>query len=389
MKIRTARRFRKLSGSLVIISVFVLTFHNFQLSLTISYHDNNNILDNNNTDDIDASIDDDYNIGVSKGSLVSGRSNGNKQTNDRVLMTTRTRKNDDELKKSAVSSIDNPDYFQWNFIDPSTPGTCGFNKCFFRSSPFVTMTNTTTDKNVSQYFDFGFLIAHNTKDCNLTLGWEMAKHLQHTYGLKHLYDSSPIRIPVSERLVEYTKEEILTKVKSKFYAKVSIKEFVKRLEQYPTQHNSAHTFFEVQRVRIPKYEPVLEWGDNRHRNQKCRREFSKFVAFISDKKTFARNLLRDIETLDEVLKKEAWILDDFQVLIDQKGNILHIDLDRKSEHLSMSARKLERKHKFAIHALRVILYKVITSMKTSNGVISKDDLSEARKYLEPSRKKIC
>lgn len=317
-------------------------------------------------------------LNTTKEPLVSKRNDfGSRQTS-------KSKKNDKVLKRNSSNYQTNN--FQWELIDPSKAGMCGFSKCFFRSKL----------RPDPHDFDFGYLVAYkpNTKDCNLTLGWEMAKHLEATYDLQHLYDAPPERIPVTPQLVRYTEKEISLKVKQKFYVQVFIKEFIQRLrdKDYPTSlSKQKESIFEVQRVRIPRPRPILEWGDNGKRNRKCREEFPKFLSAISNKATFGKNLLRQIKSLAAVLEKEPWIIHDFQVLIDQKGNILHIDLDRKPAKMKMNASALELKQESAMNALKVIAVKVI-SAANENDILeyfSKEDMSKARDYAQRFRKKIC
>jgi hypothetical protein len=345
---------------------------------------------NYGNDDSDTNKDNN-DVNTARESLVSS-SNDSRQRNNR------------NMPIQMTESDNNTDLFQWKFIDPSKAGTCGFNKCFFRSHrnyvpPAISRnkghsssSSPATKNEVQKYFDFGFLVAYRQKKCNLTLGWEMANHLERTYGLQHLYDSPPETIPVTPRLVNFTQNELLPKVKNKFYVKISIEEFNRRLQGDklsidPSQHPDPT--FQVQRVRIPKRRPVLEWGDNRHRNRKCRNEFPKFLSSISNKAAFSQKLLREIETLHKVLKKEPWIMKDFQVLVDQMGNIFHIDLDRKPVELPFSARKLEDKQKFAMNALKVISFKVLAAAETNDFNISNEDLSHYREDAERFGKLIC
>ena len=124
-------------------------------------------------------------------------------------------KSDDGGDDADQNDLTKPPSFAWNWIDPNIDGICGFNKCFFHGKK----NNSITPSSEQHY---GYLIAYNINNngggadgCNLTIGWEMGMYIERTYKLHHLYDPlyPPIDIQVTNDLIEYTKTQILPKVK--------------------------------------------------------------------------------------------------------------------------------------------------------------------------------
>ena len=314
------------------------------------------------------------------------------------------------------SAIVNKD-FHWSYIDPSSEGICGFNKCFFRSSKSNKV---------------GYLIAYNTQTCNLTAGWEMAIRLRKKYGIKHLYykNEPPKQIDVSKDLVRYTQNEILPHVQKDFYKRVYINEFVNRLDDVEakgvettvpssvTLQQRHRPTFQIQRVKVisatatttksnhKSNNPggvVLEWGNNYYRNLKCHHEFNNFVRTSlrgrRHKLDFAEKLQNETKNLfEKVLDEESWLVHDFQILMDRYGNVYHIDLDRtpSKEFVNQSPARLEKSKKFILVALRVIAMKVIATIQINKEFEADavDEhllrlLSKAHKVVDDFNDTIC
>ena len=274
-------------------------------------------------------------------------------------------------------------WFDWNWIDPNIPGMCGFSKCFFRAKIRNETTivqqflnNTSSQKrqtrqsqerhdqtSTSLQFDTGYILAFDP-NCNLTLGYSTAQYLHSQYGLQHLYENHPLRIRVTQRLVNYTHTKLLPKIKSKFYQPTRIGEFIKRLEGVPPifrQNRVDRTIsfptMQVQRVKIPRT-PLLEWGDNGKRNQKCRTMLSDFLPGVVDKLSFFHHLQTQAKHLKSVFQKEPWLVWDFQILVDTNGTIHHIDLDRRP---TGDMTKPKARRQYIPSALKVLAWKVLAT----------------------------
>lgn len=296
-----------------------------------------------------------------------------------------------KTERSSRKTKTKPKTFDWDWIEPSVLGTCGFSKCFFRSKPvnlsIATGTNVKKGKHVSsnaeETYGYGYLVAFD-ENANLTMGWELAKYLKTKHGLHHLYDSKPERIPVSRRLVNYTQKAILSKVEKKSYHKVSIEEFKKRLEKVKliTSKRKLKSLptFQIQRVKILPSK-TLEWGFTSRRNKRCRRKFPDFAAAIPDKFAFFHNLQKEAEILKKVLRQEEWIAYDFQLIIDREGRTYHIDLDRKPRENSSRLRGLSNRASHAYKALKAISWKVLSTIKD----VKIDDTKEFGKGLKNGR----
>jgi hypothetical protein len=276
--------------------------------------------------------------------------------------------------------------FRWEFLDNSRSGVCGMNKCFFRAKTDRNVDVTTKTKT-------GYLIAHYDK-CDLNLGWDIAQRLEKTYGIHHLYLSPPRAVSASSEALEFAKK-IRNKAEATFFYKVRAKEFSDRASKtLPSDTNmtvtgnkdddKAHSYFQIQKVKVAPT-PSLEWGDNWKRQKKCAKDFESFATSITDREAFSNRLLEQIASLAILLREEPWLLSDFQVLIDQFGTIIHIDLDRKPKSTKELDNQDDRR-KFVLTSLKIILLKVVAGSR----LIPSDQLSNLPKNF-PKRllKKVC
>jgi len=257
--------------------------------------------------------------------------------------------------------------FQWSFLNPTIPGTCGHNKCFFTSNDNPTE---------------GYIIAYTTK-ANLTLGWERARMLEEKYGTRHFYAEAPEIVPVEKDLWEFAIENgKKAERKGRFYPQLDPMEFLNRtgsdvdvgvgvvvgnaegggvggsssinaLDNGKDDQSPSY-IFKIQKVRKAP-DPFLEWGDRENRKQRCREQLALFHSSIPNTRKFSEQLHKEILDLNETLWREYWLIADFQVIIDQQGLLYHYDLDRnlKSDGNEMSPYFLSRE-RYILKNLRKI-----------------------------------
>jgi hypothetical protein len=83
----------------------------------------------------------------------------------------------------------------------------------------------------------------------------------------------------------------------------------------------------VQKVATaPK--PNVFLGSMRGKRRIFDRNVQQFLESIPDKHEFYTNFLKRLNELKDLLKKEPGLADDFQAILDEHGDMYHIDLER-------------------------------------------------------------
>jgi len=218
------------------------------------------------------------------------------------------------LNSSTHENNDINSAFQWSSLNSSTPGICGAQKCFF---------------DVLDDSTHGYLITYRSPYAsNLTLGWERAMMLTKKYSSKHFYLSRPEVVSVSEELYYWCSDiPTLARESELMFYELGTHEFLRVAATPKDENDLSKNFFNIQKVKKAPT-PHLEWGDKDKRRRRCDKEFKLFNSSLPNRAEFSRRLDTEIVALVRLLKKEQWLLADFQIIIDQQGVIYHIDLDR-------------------------------------------------------------
>ena len=213
-----------------------------------------------------------------------------------------------QSKASAASAADQTNITDQSFrlsnLDLSVPTSCGKKKCLFtlKSDPSI-----------------GYLVLSSDGDDSklkkLTVAWLYAKHLEFHYKSKHLFLGEPNELKISSDFAQRLNSANLT-----------------RLAVNGVVSSQAPRFSEgvvlAQKVRVSPRSSLLVGCDRKFDHAVER--LDEFVSAITDKRKFVVNFEEQVEMMNNVLKvkENQCLLRDFQVLVDTKGNINQIDLDR-------------------------------------------------------------
>lgn len=213
----------------------------------------------------------------------------------------------DKKNVTYPSASEQPlDLFNPDDLAGSKRVPCGWHKCFFRSksNPQV-----------------GYLIARSTEMSSrekkkrlqsLDLAYQLAKHLEQEYNIRHFLIAPPISLTVDKSLE--------SRMNNNLKSETNRKNFKKR--RFP---KGSVAFAE--KVK-PAPSHALLIGCKESKLKLFHKVVDKFISRVHDKESFARQLTKSFAELRTVLLHEPCLLYDFQVLIDVKGNLYHLDFDR-------------------------------------------------------------
>lgn len=210
-------------------------------------------------------------------------------------------------KPSTVAAADqnNTDQsFRLNNLDLSIPISCGKKKCLFtlKSDPSI-----------------GYLVLSSDGDESklkkLTVAWLYAKHLEFHYKSKHLFLGEPKELKISSDFAQRLNTANLTRLAVNGVVSSQAPSFSKGVVLAQKVHVSPKSSLLVGCDR--KFDHAMERLD-------------EFVSAVEDKKKFVVTFEEQVAVMKNVLKvkENQCLLRDFQVLVDTKGNINQIDLDR-------------------------------------------------------------
>ena len=193
--------------------------------------------------------------------------------------------------------------FRLDNLDLSVPILCGKNKCLFTLSSDPTI---------------GYLLlagdGNDSKLKKLKVAWLYAKHLQVHYKAKHLFLSEPKELKISTEIAGRLNGANLTRL------------------EVNGDSGKAPTFEKgpivAQKVRVAPTGSLLVGCDRKFDHGMER--LGDFVSGVKDRKSFVKNFDEQVSVMRDVLnvKENQCLLRDFQFLVDTKGNISQIDLDR-------------------------------------------------------------
>jgi len=188
---------------------------------------------------------------------------------------------------------------------------CGKEKCFFVS---------TTGAHE------GYLVArsgrdfsHSEKYDRLVEGWELATRLQQQYNIKHFLLAPPEIIPVSDHLAALINKNLWYETQDLPVDEIP----TSRKKHKPRFAIDSHTY--VQKVQVAPTPNLLLACAHSNRPH-FERHLDNFLVGVNNK--FARNLSKNLAQTKKLLQQEPCLVKDFQVILDQQGNIFHLDFDR-------------------------------------------------------------
>lgn len=219
---------------------------------------------------------------------------------------------------SLVSTTFRP--FEWNFLDMTKMGLCGMRKCFFRSRSTGSISSTSGTPE-------GYLVAkHDTKDAKydyldrMMRTWDVANRLEKEQNMSHFLLQPPEKVePPPLDILKLVNALALPggKVVDEFYGNgTSHSLVVQKVKVAPSPALIPRCYF------TPKGRGGRFFFDTHSSPHK------DFDDAIEDKDKFMNTFKEELQDLITLLAEEKRLWNDFQFLVDSKGLVHHIDLDR-------------------------------------------------------------
>lgn len=208
--------------------------------------------------------------------------------------------NSKRAKRKAVT-LD----FDWDDVDLTKKGNCGWHKCFWRSVSNQTL---------------GYLIAEERQYRQMQIAVDVALDLEKNFNSKHFH---------LDLVVVNVTEEFKDQLNSLVDQPARRSRGLKMQGIYKSQQ------LIIEKVLIAP-DPALFFGSAKANRQLTEDQLPKFRSKISDKEAFRNQVKAEHKRLVEVFKHNPLLALDFQAVIDPAGHLYHIDLDG---HLSMAKRE--------------------------------------------------
>lgn len=191
---------------------------------------------------------------------------------------------------------------------------CGAAKCFYSLV-------STKDQ------EFGYLVSdyYRKNAKHFVRNKKISDHLVREYGIKPLLIGPPEVLEVSKELVEgclLPKRQKATEQDSGFFPELR---FDRSLPPPPPQENSTSMTLIIQKSRRVKY-PHLLFKCIKPLVHTLYINFDNYWEGVSNWTKYRLNLQESSAMAKHILHREDYLLDDFQVLIDQEGRFDYIDL---------------------------------------------------------------
>lgn len=200
---------------------------------------------------------------------------------------------------------------------------CGSQKCFY---------HLISNRQV------GYLVNPETKSNRLKVlndGWELANRLEREHGIQHFLLSPPTPVKVSKEMAKRLNHNLYIERTRKIQRGKKAHRFPK----YSTVY--------VQKVQMaPKQHLLL--GCVPSKVAAFRKDLVKFMPNVNRNHTdtFLENVSKNLKDAKTLIDREPCLVKDFQVMIDTKGRLYHLDFDRcfsSSGHVFHMPRTFTRK----------------------------------------------
>jgi hypothetical protein len=295
----------------------------------------------------------------------------NNRTTNITAIATATIVDDTELIKrtsyaQTVARIVATEHPWFADLDLSTgyAQACGIRKCFYASK---------TNQSV------GYLVASKSEYKQMKAAYQLETTLSQDFGTVRL----GIGPPFKAKIANYDVLSIL---------KQYTRQWGYKEQEQILSSDEKLTIVAVQRVwKAP--EPSLTVAFTPRKGGSMLQKFPWFVEQISDPKQFYRRFRTEQRRTIQVLSKYSQLLDDFQVMIDSRGNFYHIDLDRNgggdSEEID-DPKELAEELDFIYNDLEWLLYQLMKSTVTFDPTseIPKCQHSFCKKYTKQQKQQL-
>mmetsp|Transcript_9843 Transcript_9843/g.22035 ORF Transcript_9843/g.22035 Transcript_9843/m.22035 type:complete len:363 (-) Transcript_9843:1926-3014(-) len=234
---------------------------------------------------------------------------------------TKSRRLLDEQRKSNSSDFS---LLEWNGIqiDTTKRAACGYRKCFFHSGV-----------NESE----GYLLARAESDWmgRMKRTWKDARRLKKKYNMRHFMLEPPHHSGVPPRKVLKELNSLVASTQSPQKTRSFFGSTKKKQYNLASNSTSKDRGIVVQKVKLAPTPSLIVrcYFFKGHRNGRyfLDKESSSedvFRSAVHDKASFVSTFQAETKDLISLLAKEARLWYDFQFMVDSRGRIHHIDLDR-------------------------------------------------------------
>jgi hypothetical protein len=198
--------------------------------------------------------------------------------------------------------------FEWDMLEPSSAGKCGFAKCFFsaKSNP-----------------KHGYIVSINSVE-HMKLAWERALTLENEFKAYQVYLTIPLNVTVNSKVMAVFKDA--TERSEKFEKGKSKLSVIDLIDAAADGTSEVSSFVLVQKVWVAR--PALEIGRRKENKRLSLEIWPEFLKQIPNKVLWHNRLLGQLPKFAETIAEEAWIRFDYQLFIDNLGRIIHFDFDR-------------------------------------------------------------
>ena len=185
---------------------------------------------------------------------------------------------------------------------------CGKEKCFFRLK---------SDRNVA------FLVSRfedrddrQERFETLQAGWQLATMLEQEYHIHHFLLAPPEIIIISSKLESRMNTNLWSeKYEKKTYKNKGQKRFVRGSKAF------------IQKVQVAPSKPLLV-GCAASKLEPFFKHVDAYKRAVRYPESYAQNIQQGFNTSRQMLQKEPCLIKDFQIMLDTKGNVFHLDFDR-------------------------------------------------------------
>jgi len=217
---------------------------------------------------------------------------------------------------------------------------CGGFKCFYRV------------KHTYRNRPVGYVAGSKTQLKEiLWQAYDFAQELERKYGLQHTMLKAPetiqLRIPFWRPKERHQRQHQLDDLAAFLDTNAT-----ERGPSFKRFSNQKQLYVQLVENVLLQDNPALFWGFTDYKQGLAEESMDQFVGFLlqqtrTERQDFVTNLQRNVDELRPVLRKEVCLNNDFQIVIRNTGELVHLDLDRC--FVKAPAGDLRHKYKYERH----------------------------------------
>lgn len=147
------------------------------------------------------------------------------------------------------------------------------------------------------------------------MAWQLAQRLKRDFKIHHFLLEAPTEHKISKEMAKRLNRNLFIESKRVVVTGKHARRF------------KAGSKASIQKVKLAPKRHVLV-GCLESKVYAFKKFFPKFLQYIADKESFARNFNKSLASAQLLLDSEPCMTKDFQGLVDKKGLFYHLDFDR-------------------------------------------------------------